>query len=324
MRGHLVAGTGQVKRARIAFAGGSFHHAAKRKEDGMTATITRLDEISSRYRAIFCDLWGCLHDGRAVLPPAASALQRYRSGGGRVVLLTNAARPWTEIEKQLASLGVPRDCWDLIVSSGDATQRAVASGTWGSRVHFIGPERDLSFFRFPDGRDLPVTRTDLDDAELILCTGLTDDRNQTPDDYREVLLRARARGLPFLCANPDVVVDVGTTRIWCAGALAEAYARDGGAVHFFGKPHPPIYLIARERLAALSGGVEEAGILCIGDGMTTDIAGGMGEDLDTLFISGGLAARETGTRDGRPDPALLQAWLSRQHYAPTFVAGALV
>ena len=34
--------------------------------------------------------------------------------------------------------------------------------------------------------------------------------------------------MKFLCANPDIVVDRGETRQWCAGALAKMYTEMGG------------------------------------------------------------------------------------------------
>jgi HAD superfamily hydrolase (TIGR01459 family) len=287
----------------------------------MTRIIESLDEIGARYDALFCDLWGCLHDGRAVFPAAVQALQTYRSGGGRVVLLTNAARPNADVARQIEGFGAPRDCYDLIVSSGDAAQAAMASGVFGHKVHFIGPERDLTFFRDAEGRPIAVERVGIDEAEGVVCTGLVNDRTETPDDYRATLLAAKNRGLKFLCANPDIVVDVGEQRIWCAGALAAAYTEMGGESFYFGKPHAPIYDLARNRLEQAGG--DTSRILCIGDGILTDVAGGMGEDLDTLFVTGGLAAAETGTSDGRPEPKALTAFLEKFQLSPTWAIGAL-
>ncbi len=288
----------------------------------MTRIIGNLAEISAGYDALFCDLWGCLHDGRQVFPDAIAALTGFRQSGGKVVLLTNAARPNADVARQLAQFGAPDGCYDLIVSSGDAARDALASGNFGRKVHFIGPDRDLSFFRDDHGRPLDVERVALREAESIVCTGLFDDRAETPDDYRATLLQAKTLGLKFLCANPDIVVDVGARRIFCAGALAAAYSDIGGASYYFGKPHSPIYELARVRLAGLVGRPASA-ILCVGDGIGTDIAGGIGEDLDTLFITGGLAAEETGTVDGNPDPARLAAFVTARQLSPTAAIGML-
>lgn len=291
----------------------------------MTQTIQFLADLGRRYDAVFCDLWGCLHNGKAAFPAAVAALLAFRAQGGRVVLLTNAPRPATSVQAQLDRMGVPRDAWDLIVTSGDATQYAMLSGAVGQRLYFIGAEKDESFFTDlpPDmANPLPITRVGIDEAEGIICTGLADDLTETPDDYRLTLARCRARGLPMLCANPDVIVDYGDKRLYCAGALAAEYEQHGGRVFYFGKPHPPIYDLARRRLAALTGKADPA-ILAIGDGIATDIKGGLAEDLDTLFVTGGIAAAEFGPDPANPDPALLAAWLAGQGLDPTFSIGHL-
>ena len=179
----------------------------------MTEIIRSLDEIDPGYSALYCDLWGCLHDGVRAFPAAVAALERFRAGGGRVVLLTNSPRPAGDVARQLDMLGAPRSCWDVIVSSGDAAQAAMAAGQFGRRVYHIGPERDLGFFRDADGRPFDIERVPLEEAEGIVCTGLFDDRRETPDDYRATILYGKTKGLKLLCANPDIVVDVGDTRI---------------------------------------------------------------------------------------------------------------
>jgi len=63
-------------------------------------------------------------------------------------------------------------------------------------------------------------------------------------------------------------------------------------------------------------------ILAIGDGIQTDIAGAMGEDIDSLFITGGLAAEETKTSQ-QPDAQALDAFLQREMQAPTYAIGYL-
>jgi HAD superfamily hydrolase (TIGR01459 family) len=291
----------------------------------MTRIIDTLADIDPGYSALFCDLWGCLHDGVRAFPAAVAALERFRAGGGRVLLLTNSPRPAGDVARQLDMLGTARSAWDAIVSSGDAAQAAMAAGQFGRRVHHIGPERDLGFFRYPDGRPIEVERVPLEDAEGIVCTGLFDDRTETPDDYRETILHGKTRGLKLLCANPDIVVDVGDRRVYCAGGIAAAYAEAGGLSYYFGKPHPPIYALARARLRALAGfEVPPDEILAVGDGIATDIEGAMGENLDALFITGGLAAEETGTTsEAGPDPARLERYLAGWRMAPKLAAAYL-
>ncbi len=295
----------------------------------MTDIIAQLSDVSARYDAVFCDLWGCLHDGVKPFPSAVAALQTYRKQGGLVVLLTNAPRPNPSVIRQLDSIGVPRDAWDIVVTSGDAAQYAMLSGAVGTRVHHIGAPKDEPFFtEFAD--DLaefaktrpPITRVDLKDAQGIVCTGLLDDMTETPDDYRASLLLAKTLGLPMLCANPDIIVDLGPKRIYCAGALAQAYEGMGGKALYYGKPHPPIYDLARRRLAAIAKGADPQ-VLAIGDGIATDIQGGMGEGIDTLFVTGGIAADQFGPDSDSPNKGLLDIWLTGQQLSATYAIGKL-
>ncbi|MFQ5438507.1 MAG: TIGR01459 family HAD-type hydrolase [Paracoccaceae bacterium] len=291
----------------------------------MTPIIEHFDEISDRYRAAFVDLWGCLHNGYRPFAEAVAALERYREAGGKVVLLTNSPRPRPAVIRQLDKIGVPRGLYDDIAASGDASQYALASGDVGSRVYHLGPERDLGFFR-----DLPqealagrkIERVPLEEAEGIVCTGLFDDDTETPEDYRATLVYARSKGLRLLCTNPDQFVDKGIRRIYCAGAIARTFEDMGGESLYFGKPYPQIYDLARRRLMAVAD-IEDPEIIAIGDGINTDIRGAVGEDLDSLFITGGLAASETGTDDRQPDPARLKAFLGQAQLSPTCAMGHL-
>lgn len=290
----------------------------------MTEIITRLADVSPRYDALFCDLWGCVHDGHHVFAEAVAALRAFRERRGIVLLLTNSPRPKAAVMAQLRDLGMPDDAWDEIATSGDAAQNALISGAVGRRVLHIGAPKDESFFDelAPDLAEAaaklpPIKRVPLDEAEGIVCTGLADTPDASPADYRGTLLAAKQRRLPMLCVNPDIVVDHGGRRLWCAGALARDYAEMGGRVFYFGKPHPPIYDLARRRLAALQK-IEDAGILCIGDGIATDIQGAMGEGLDALFITAGIDAAAFGPDRNRPDPQALDAWLDERRITPLF------
>lgn len=292
----------------------------------MTRIIAALDEIGAQYDVLYCDLWGCLHDGRALFPTAVSALQGFRRGGGAVVLMTNAPRTHHAVERRLVRMGLPRDAWDVIVASGDATQEAMLMGAAGRRLWHLGPGKDEDLFtEIPAALadQPPITRVSLDEAEGILCTGPFDEFNDRPEDYRGRFLSAKARGLTMLNANPDLVVDVGETRIPCAGALAQLYAEMGGTVLSFGKPHPPIYDLARRKLAALGINCENDQVLALGDGILTDIAGAQAEGIDALFVTGGLEAARFGSDAETPEARALTGWLAEQGLSPRYAIGRL-
>jgi len=290
----------------------------------MTQIIRTFAEISDRYDALFVDLWGCMHNGVDAFPEAVAAMQTYREGGGTVVLVTNSPKPRKGVEAQLAQFGVPQDAYDAIATSGDSARAAMFRGMVGQKVWFMGePARDEGFFEPLEVIEDPVDieRVDLKEAEGIVCCGPFDPLAD-PEVNRPEFLYAKQKGLKLLCANPDIIVDRGDVREWCAGALARLYTEMGGESLYFGKPHPPIYDLAYRRLAALTSNVDRSRILCIGDGVHTDVMGAQGEDLDSLFITGGLAATDTVTTD-QPDKAALEAYLAREGVSPTYSIGRL-
>ena len=289
----------------------------------MTQIIDSFAEISDRYDVAFVDLWGCMHNGITAFPAAVAAMQAFRARGGTVVFVTNAPRPRAPVQAAFQRFGIPDDAFDVVATSGDAARNAMFQGVVGQRVWFMGEAQDQSFFDPLRIADNPatITQVPLDQAEGIVCCGPFD-RFADPAVNRPQFLLAREHGLKLLCANPDIVVDRGESREWCAGALARLYDEMGGESLYFGKPHPPIYDLARLRLAALGINPSEARIIAIGDGIATDIAGAMGEEIDSLFITGGLAAAETRTT-AQPDPAALDGFLARHLMSSTFAIGFL-
>ena len=286
----------------------------------MTDLIRSLAEISDRYDAVLCDVWGCYHDGVAPLAGAVAALRAFRAKGGLVILLTNAPRPEAAVRRQLARMAAPEDSWDDIASSGGAAADALRRGEWGARILHIGDaEKDAAFFEGAAARKVAI-----EDAESIVCTGLYNAATETPADYEDILTEAALRRLPMLCANPDIVVDVGHDRQYCAGALAALYRDKGGAVTEYGKPHPQIYDYARAKLEAAAGReIPPTRLLCIGDGIATDIKGATGEDLDSLFITAGLAAAEVNGPDGQPDATKLAAFVAKHVMEPRWAMSLL-
>lgn len=281
---------------------------------GSPNMIAALADIASGYRAIFCDVWGVLHNGRRCFAEAASALAAARAGGAAVVLITNAPRPAPPIVSQLSALGVPEDAWDRIVTSGDVTRDLVLSGP--RRILHIGPERDLVLY---DGLDVELVEEF--EARGVVCTGFYEEReDEAPEDYADLLRRLRARDLPFVCANPDIVVERGDALIWCAGALARDYSRLGGRTLIAGKPHRPIYDAALQAAREVLGceiGREE--VLAVGDGVLTDVKGAESYGIDVLYVSGGIHAREYGEEVFQPDPGRLTAFLDKHGHHPVAV-----
>lgn len=274
--------------------------------------IDSLQQIEGRYAVILSDVWGVVHNGVRAFADASAALAAARAHGLAVVLITNAPRPRREVQAQLDILGVPREAYDRIVTSGDVTRDLIKVGP--RRIFHLGPERDLAIY---DGLDVDIVEEF--EASTVVCTGLFDDDVETPDDYADMLRRLRARDLPFICANPDIVVEKGDRLIWCAGALARDYAQLGGRTQIAGKPHRPIYLAALDAAAEVLGRpVAEKEALAIGDGVLTDVKGAEQNGIDILYVTGGIHAREYG-ETLEPDPALLATFLEKHGHHPVAV-----
>jgi len=278
--------------------------------------ISSLADVSDGYSAILCDVWGVVHNGEWHFPAAAEALARARAAKLPVVLITNAPRRSADVVAQMNAIGVPPEAYDRVVTSGDVTRNLIAEGP--RKVFHIGPDRDFTLY---DG--LGVDLVEEFEAAGVVCTGLFDDEVEKPSDYAELLRRLRARDLPFICANPDIMVERGERMIWCAGALARDYAQLGGRTLIAGKPYAPIYEVALKEVALLLGHpVERAKVLAIGDGMMTDIKGAADNGFDVLYVSGGVHARDYGD-PLQPDPARLAAFLQKHGYRPVAVIARL-
>lgn len=269
------------------------------------AEFSSLEQAAAGFPVVFCDVWGVVHDGVRPFLAATNALAKARASGAVVVLITNSPRPCAGVIAQLQAIGVADAAWDRVVTSGDVTRDLIANGP--RRLLHIGPERDLPLF---DGLDVEFVEEF--EADTVVCTGLFDDATETPEDYADMLKRLRSRNLPFVCANPDIIVDRGDQQIWCAGALARDYGLLGGRTLVAGKPFRPIYDLAMAQAGEVLGrAVAVDDVLAIGDGMLTDVKGAADYGCAVLYISGGIHAREYGTVEGA-DPHQLAGFL-RQH-----------
>ena len=276
----------------------------------MSKRISGLSAIASDYRAILCDVWGVLHNGRSVYRRAEEALLRYREAGGQVVLLTNSPRRNRGVALQLDELRVDPQAFDAIVTSGDVTRTLIKQAP--GDVYHLGPERDLPLF---GGLDKKLVS--LEQCDAVVCTGLFEDEVETPDDYRDRLVALVERKIPFICANPDLVVERGNRLIYCAGSLAKLYTELGGQTLVAGKPHSPIYKLAMQRLEQLNGTpIPQEDVIAIGDGMPTDVAGALSNGYALLYISAGIHSASYGPPDD-PDEQKLEAFLAHFKAEPT-------
>ncbi len=247
-----------------------------------------LADLAGRYDLLMCDVWGVLHNGVAHHPRAVDALQRFRRGGGTVVLVTNAPAPARNVVRRLDNLGVAGDSYDAVATSGDVTTAMIVAADCPPLLH-IGPERELEIYA--DAGRLGARRprlVDVEEAELVVAVSPSEEIGPEPQAYDPLLRAARARDLTMICANPDLVVEVGDRLHTCAGAIAQRYEAMGGKVVQAGKPFPPIYERALDLARTRAGTVAPSRILAIGDAMHTDMAGAANQGYDGLFITSGI------------------------------------
>lgn len=285
--------------------------------------LAGLSQLDRHYAAYIVDLWGVVHDSVVPYPDAVACLRRLRAGGGKVVFLSNAPRPNDNVRVMLDKIGVPRDAYDMIITSGDDTRDALANrrdgphAALGRRFLHIGPDPNLCVV---DGLDYDRVG-DVEQADFLLATGLYDENMQAVADYADLFAVALDRGLPMICANPDLTVMRGARQVLCPGSLAADYATRGGTVHYHGKPHAEVYAYCFARI----GDYGKDDVLAIGDTPRTDLAGAARYGLATVLVTGGIHAEDFHpTPDAPPDPALIAAACAKENVRPLAAIDRLV
>ena len=290
------------------------------------ALDAHIADLAAGFDLILCDVWGVVHNGVAHHATAVDALQRFRAKGGTVVLVTNAPAPAAQVGRKLDGLAVPRDAYDAIATSGDVTIGMIVEA--GCPPLFsIGPGGEYAIYKEAArlGPRKPAL-VPIADAEIAICIGL-DSTGEKPADYDASLAALRARDLELVCANPDIVVEVGETLYYCAGAIAERYAGIGGRVMQAGKPFPAIYkqalVLAEESRGAKT---EPSRVLAIGDALHTDVAGAARMGFSSLFVTSGIHRDRlhAGDRAAELDVGALHALVEEKAARPTYAARHLV
>jgi HAD superfamily hydrolase (TIGR01459 family) len=280
--------------------------------------IAGLGALAPHYDGFIVDLWGVVHDGAAPLPGALACLSALVAASKRTVLLSNAPRRVGGVIRRIAALGVPPESYHAVMSSGEEAWQCLHRRddpfyrALGRRCLHIGSDRDLEI---RDGLDLDFTDRP-EAAEFILNTGPAG-WDDTVADYEPLLRRALSCRLPMICANPDRVVRHGGKLAFCAGALAQWYAAEGGYVRWHGKPFASVY----EACFGLLGMGDRSRLLAVGDSLQTDIAGAAAAGIDSLLVAGGIHAEEFGMGEDGPDLDRIRAALVAGGYRPVAVAG---
>lgn len=294
----------------------------------MPRLIAGLAEVADRYDVVLSDVWGVVHNGASAFAGASDALRRFRAKGGAVVLITNAPAPSRIVRAQLNSLGAPRDAYDGIISSGDVTISLLMERPGQSLFHIGAAQETGLFDEVAALRGEAPRQAPIESADFVLCTGFIDFWRETPRDYDTRLKRMYDRGLDFICANPDLVVEVDGVMSYCAGAIAERYSRLGGKVIQAGKPFAPIYELALA-IANRARGTksDRSRVLAIGDAMRTDIKGAADQGFDSILVTSGIHREELHSSmqdDDSVDAAALRQFVDVAGLRPSAAIAKLV
>jgi HAD superfamily hydrolase (TIGR01459 family) len=243
--------------------------------------------LADAYDGFILDLWGVIHDGVKLYPNARATLEALRARGKRIVMLSNAPRRAAMVERALTALGIPRDLYEGVMTSGESVWQALRDrdDPWfarlGRRAFWLGPPRDLPLLEGLDTIELALCPAEADFVLNIGADEAVSDTDLAP--HLPALADCLRAGLPMVCANPDLIIVRDGREILCAGLLAEEYARMGGEFRWRGKPSPEVY---GPTLAML--GVAPERVLAVGDALRTDIAGAAGMSLDSAWVLDGI------------------------------------
>ena len=140
-----------------------------------------------------------------------------------MILITNAPRTADAVEQQLGRIGLPREAWDGIATSGEAGIAALKALDRPSRLPRHRGDRAIL-----EGRGVRDRRRSRFHRPR-LSPGSTSS-GPTPRDYADrARALGRARRAAMHCLNPDRMVIRGGVPEACAGALADIYAGSAAA-----------------------------------------------------------------------------------------------
>jgi HAD superfamily hydrolase (TIGR01459 family) len=237
-----------------------------------------LRSVFDNYELFFIDLWGVVHNGIELHENAVHALSKISEAKKNYILLTNAPRPNKIVKNFLEKLSLDKMMRDKVFTSGEAALGYLKKNYINQKFYHIGPPRDFNLFI-----DFKNEKTeDINKSDYLLCTGLYDQHDQDLNFYKELLINSISKKM--ICTNPDLIVDRGKKREYCAGSVAMTFEKLGGEVIYFGKPYPDVYY------QAISNNKKK--VIAIGDNLRTDIKGANNMNYDSLVITSGVHKKE--------------------------------
>ena len=236
-----------------------------------------LKSVFERYDLFFIDIWGVIHNGINLHSNSIEVLENLSKAGKNFVLLTNAPRPNKTVATFLKKMGL-KNFFENIFTSGEASLKYLIDNLSNKKFFHIGPPRDFELFKSFQKNKV----SNIKDSDYLLCTGLFDEFDENLNYYKNLFSKDVSKKM--ICTNPDLIVDRGQKREYCAGTIAKIYEKLKGEVIYFGKPYPPVYNLSIQ--------TKNKKVLCIGDNLNTDIKGANIQDYDSLLITSGIHRQE--------------------------------
>ena len=281
--------------------------------------LSGISDIVDDYDGFVLDLFGVTHDGKTPYPGVLECLKKLKEKGKKIIFLSNAPRRSWVVKDRISGMGITSSFYDEVISSGEETYENLKSSndpfyqSLGRKCYHIGTEKDASLF---EGQDLErVSR--IEDADFILVSDLPK-AEDSPEDFKDVLMQALKYNLPMVCANPDHIVHIVGKAQYCAGALAALYEEMGGRVKYHGKPYPSIYDFVRDHFP------KGSKLLAVGDSFLTDVAGAHNAHMDVAFVGGGIHAEDLNVKYGElPGESEMEKLCVENELYPTYVLPGL-
>ena len=173
-----------------------------------------LSSIVDDYQLFYVDLWGVVHNGIYLHEEAIKTLQEISKKKKDYILLTNAPRPNNVVKSFLEKLGMEKEIRDHVFTSGEAALLYLKKNLVGKNFFHVGPPRDFDLFK--DFEKLKINN--IKNSEYILCTGLFENHDEDLRYYKDLFEKNIEKKM--ICTNPDLIVDRGNVREFCAGSIA--------------------------------------------------------------------------------------------------------
>ena len=239
--------------------------------------ILGIKSLVDDYDLFFIDLWGVVHNGIKLHDHSIQVLDNLAAAKKDFVLLTNAPRPNNTVINFLKNIGLKK-YFKNVFTSGEAAHKYLISELSKKKFFHIGPPKDYDLFKNIEKNNV----LNIEDSDYLLCTGLFENHENDLKYYKNLFSKHISKKM--ICTNPDLIVDRGEIREFCAGSVAKSFEEINGKVIYFGKPYPPVYNISTNVL--------NKKVLCIGDNLNTDIKGANLQTFDSLLITHGVHRQE--------------------------------